>query len=47
MWTLVAITIGGSLFGILGMLTFLPLASVGYAIFKDDIIKRTKKVKDI
>ena len=46
MWTLVAITIGGSLFGILGMLTFLPLASVCYAIFKDDIIKRLNTAKE-
>lgn len=42
MWTLFAITIGGSLFGILGMLTFLPLASICYALLKDDVSKRIK-----
>lgn len=40
MWTLFAITIGGSLFGIIGMLTFLPLASICYALLKDDVLKR-------
>lgn len=40
MWTLFAITIGGSLFGIVGMLTFLPLASICYALLKDDVLKR-------
>lgn len=43
MWTLVAITIGGNLFGILGMLTFLPLASICYALLKDDITKKINK----
>lgn len=32
MWTLLAITVGGNLFGIIGMLTALPLASIVYAI---------------
>lgn len=35
MWTLLAITVGGSLFGIVGMLIALPLASVIYAILKE------------
>lgn len=42
MWTLFAITLGGSLFGIIGMLTFLPLASILYALLKDDILKKEK-----
>lgn len=46
MWTLVAITIGGSLFGIIGMLTFLPLASICHALLKDDILKRLNNSKD-
>ena len=33
-WTLLAVTVGGSLFGIVGMLVGLPLASILYAIFK-------------
>lgn len=46
MWTLFAITIGGSLFGIIGMLTFLPLASICYALLKDDLIKKSNKEKN-
>lgn len=45
MWTLFAITIGGSLFGIIGMLTFLPLASICYALLKDDVLKRLTSSK--
>lgn len=47
MWTLFAITLGGSLFGIVGMLTFLPLASICYALLKDDVLKRTNKPKSL
>lgn len=32
MWTLVAISLGGSLFGIIGMMTFVPLTSVIYVL---------------
>ena len=35
LWTLVAITIGGSLFGVVGMWGFIPLASTIYAIIKE------------
>lgn len=47
LWTLFAITIGGNLFGIIGMLTFLPLASIGYALFKDDFFKKINTPKTI
>ena len=40
MWTLLAITAGGSLFGIIGMLIGLPLASILYALFKKDLSVR-------
>ncbi|MGN1399701.1 MAG: AI-2E family transporter [Erysipelotrichaceae bacterium] len=33
-WTLLAITVGGNLFGVVGMLCGLPLASVIYVLFK-------------
>ncbi len=33
-WVLVAVTIGGNLFGIAGMLTFIPISSVCYALFR-------------
>ena len=34
MWTLLAITVGGNLFGVIGMLVGLPLASVIYSLIK-------------
>lgn len=34
MWVLVAVTIGGNLFGIMGMLTFIPISSVCYALLR-------------
>lgn len=42
MWTLLAISSGGSLFGILGMLTALPLASIAYALLKANVNDRLK-----
>lgn len=46
MWTLLAITACGSLFGVTGMLIGLPLASVIYALIKNDVnIKIKKKTK--
>ena len=35
LWTLMAITIGGSLFGVVGMWGFIPLASTIYALIKE------------
>ncbi len=40
MWVLVAITIGGALAGILGMLIAVPLAASLYQIIKDHVIKK-------
>ena len=45
MWTLIAISIGGSLFGVIGMLIGLPLASVLYSIFKNTINEKLKEKK--
>lgn len=42
MWTLLAITVGGNLFGIIGMLLGLPLASIVYSLVKSDVNKRIK-----
>lgn len=39
-WVLVAVTIGGSLFGIIGMLLGVPTMSVIYIIIKSDVSKR-------
>ena len=40
MWVLVAITIGGSLYGFLGMLMAFPIAASIYQIIKDQVAKR-------
>lgn len=34
-WVLAAVTIGGELMGVVGMLVFIPLCSVAYALFRD------------
>lgn len=39
-WVLVAVTVGGSLMGVVGMLIFIPLSSVLYALFKGWVHKR-------
>lgn len=44
-WTLLAISVGGSLFGIVGMLVGLPLASIIYALIKKDIAIKLKNNK--
>lgn len=43
MWVLVAVSVGGSLFGITGILLFIPLCSVCYALFRDFIHERLRK----
>lgn len=43
MWTLLAISVGGSLFGIVGMLVSLPLASVIYALIRSDVNNKLSK----
>lgn len=43
LWTLLAITVGGNLFGIPGMLLGLPIASVAYALFKELINDKIKE----
>ena len=44
-WVLAAVTIGGSLMGVLGMLIFIPLLSTVYMLLKEDVNKRNKPVK--
>lgn len=39
-WVLVAVTIGGSAMGIAGMLVFIPICSVIYALIRDGVNKR-------
>lgn len=40
-WVLVAVTLGGSLLGILGMLVFIPLVSVLYTLLREEVNRRT------
>ena len=42
-WVLLAVTVGGSLMGVLGMLIFIPLFSVLYALFREFVYKRLKE----
>lgn len=44
-WVLAAVTIGGNMFGILGILLFIPLCSVLYALFRSFVKKRLKDRK--
>lgn len=41
-WVLTAVTVGGSLMGVVGMLVFIPLTSVLYALFREFVYKRLK-----
>ena len=43
MWTIVAITIGGSIFGVFGMILFVPLSSVIYTLLGEFTQYRLKK----
>ena len=50
-WVLAAVSIGGSLMGIVGMLIFIPIVSVLYALFREVVYLKLKKnnikMKDI
>ncbi len=43
MWVLAAVTLGGSLMGVVGMLFFVPLASVLYALLRSSVYVRLKR----
>ena len=42
-WVLMAVTVGGSLMGVAGMLLFIPLTSVAYALFRDFVNRRLQE----
>ena len=50
-WVLAAVSIGGSLMGVVGMLIFIPIVSVLYALFREIVYLKLKKnnikIKDI
>ena len=39
-WVLMSVTVGGSLFGVVGMLVFIPLMSTLYSLLRDDVNRR-------
>ncbi len=45
LWTLVAAIVGGNLFGLLGMIFFVPLFAVLYTLLKEDTYSRIAKKK--
>lgn len=42
-WVLAAVTLGGSLFGVIGMLVFIPIVSVFYTLLKENVNKRLEE----
>ena len=43
MWVLVAVSLGGSLMGLVGMLIFIPMVSVIYTLFRGYVYERLRK----
>lgn len=41
-WVLLAVSLGGSLFGVVGMLVFIPLTSTGYTLFRESVNSRNE-----
>ena len=46
LWSLLAVLIGGSVFGVIGMIISIPIGSILYGIMKDYINERLEKKKD-
>ncbi len=44
-WVLLAVVVGGKLFGVAGMIVFIPLCSVLYALFASNVRKHLKQKK--
>ena len=44
-WVLAAVTVGGSMMGIVGMLIFIPAGSVIYALFRENVYQRLQRKK--
>lgn len=42
-WVLAAVSVGGSMFGVVGMLCFIPLISTFYSLLREDVNKRNGK----
>ena len=39
-WVLAAVSVGGSMFGVVGMLCFIPLVSTFYTLLRENVNKR-------
>lgn len=46
-WVLVAVTLGGNIMGVLGMLVFIPLVSVLYTLFREEVYKRIQGRREL
>ncbi len=44
-WVLAAVSVGGSLMGVVGMLIFIPVVSVAYALFREIVYLKLKQRK--
>lgn len=42
-WVLAAVSLGGSLMGVVGMLIFIPVVSVIYALFREVVYLKLKQ----
>ncbi len=47
LWVLLAVSVGGGLFGIVGMIIGLPMLAVGYRLFADEVQRRTQMKKKV
>ena len=43
MWVLVSVTLGGSLFGVMGIILFVPLGTIIYTLMQEFIRNRLRK----
>ena len=46
-WVLAAVTVGGKLYGIVGMIFFIPICSVLYTLLKENVRYRLRKKKNL
>lgn len=46
LWVLVAVTLGSSMFGVVGMLMFIPLFSTAYTLLRKDVNRRIENKKE-
>ena len=47
LWVLVAVTLGSSMFGVVGMLMFIPLFSTAYTLLRKDVNRRIAQKEQI